>query len=110
MAGIARSTFFYHQAKLDGPDKHAQLKSVIHEKFTEHKRRFGYRRIRMLLQADGWVVSTKLVLKLMGQLGLKSKVRPRRRYSSYRGTISHIAKNILARDFSGGRTEYQVGQ
>src|SRR5699024_5865672 len=30
---------------------------------------------------------------------LKSKVRPRRRYSSYRGTISHIAKNILARDF-----------
>lgn len=53
----------------------------------------------MLLQAEGWVVSNKLVLKLMGQLGLKSKVRPRRRYSSYRGTISHIAKNILARDF-----------
>ena len=96
---MARSTFFYHQVLLNQPDKHAQLKEVISARFTEHKRRFGYRRIRMLLQAEGWVVSNKLVLKLMRQMGLKSKVRPRRRYSSYRGTVSHIAENVLARDF-----------
>lgn len=99
VAGMARSTFFYHQALLNQPDKHAQLKEVISARFTEHKRRFGYRRIRMLLQAEGWVVSTKLVLKLMRQMGLKSKVRQPRKYSSYRGTVSHIADNVLGRDF-----------
>lgn len=35
----------------------------------------------------------------MHQLGLKSKVRIKRKYSSYRGTISHIAENLLDRDF-----------
>lgn len=36
----------------------------------------------------------------MHQLGLQSKVRRRRNYSSYRGTLSHIADNILDRQFT----------
>lgn len=44
-------------------------------------------------------MSKKLVFKLMDQLGLKSKVRVKRRYSSYRGTTSHIADNKLDREF-----------
>lgn len=35
----------------------------------------------------------------MDQLGLKSKVRIKRKYASYRGTMSHIADNILDREF-----------
>lgn len=47
----------------------------------------------------GWKVSKKLVWKLMDQLNLKSKVRIRRKYSSYKGKTSHIAENLLKRQF-----------
>lgn len=62
-------------------------------------RRFGHRRIHLALRGNGWTVTKKLVFKLMSQLGLKSKVRLKRKYNSYKGTTSHIAENHLKRDF-----------
>lgn len=52
------------------------------------------------LRRQGWQVGHKLVYKLMKQMGLKSKVRPRKKYSSYQGNISHIADNVLDRNFT----------
>lgn len=36
----------------------------------------------------------------MDELGLKTKVRMKRKYNSYKGTVSHIAKNMLDRRFT----------
>lgn len=36
----------------------------------------------------------------MDQMNLKSKVRPRKKYSSYQGQISYIAENLLNRNFT----------
>lgn len=36
----------------------------------------------------------------MDELGLKSKVRVKKKYNSYNGTVSHIAKNVLDRCFT----------
>src|SRR5699024_7276851 len=74
-AGLARSTFFYHQKRLAAPDKHAGLKQAIRDSFQRNKHRYGYRRVLLDLRKQGWVVNHKLVYKLMNQLGLKSKVR-----------------------------------
>ena len=41
----------------------------------------------------------KLVAKLMKREGLTCITRPKRRYNSYRGTVSNIAGNVLKRDF-----------
>lgn len=101
-AELARSTYYYHRARLNTPDKHARLKAEITRLFDDHKRRFGYRRIHLVLRRQGWAVSKKLVWKLMAQLGLQSKVRRKRAYSSYRGTVSHIADNTLDREFQTG--------
>lgn len=98
-AHLAKSTYYYHLAKLGAPDKYARLKAEITRLFDQHKRRFGYRRIHLLLRRSGWVVSKKLIWKLMDQLGLKSKVRVKRKYSSYQGHNSHIADNLLDRAF-----------
>ena len=46
------------------------------------------------------MVSRKLVAKLMKREGLACLVRQKKRYSSYRGTLSTIAPNVLARDFT----------
>lgn len=36
----------------------------------------------------------------MDKLGLKSKVRAKKKYNSYKGTVSHIAENMLDRYFT----------
>ena len=103
-AGLARSTFFYHQQRRHQPDKHAKLKKDIRDTFKQKDRRYGYRRVHAHLRKQGWVVNHKLVYKLMDQMGLKSKVRPRKKYNSYTGKISCIAENILNRNFTPGRS------
>lgn len=81
-------------------DKHAQLKQAIGDIFECMHHRYGYRRVHAQLRRQGWVVNHKLVYKLMDELGLKSKVRVKKKYNSYKGTVSHIAKNVLDRQFT----------
>lgn len=96
---MARSTFFEHQRRLGEPDKYATLKEQITEIFNESKHTYGYRRVWRELRNRSTVVNKKLVRKLMRQLGLVSKIR-RKKYNSYRGTTSHIADNVLDRNFA----------
>lgn len=115
---MARSTYYYHQAQLDAPDRHAVLKTAIAAIFNSSKQRYGHRRIWLSLRQQGWVVSKKLVHKLMNQLGLRSKVRIKRKYNSYQGGVSHVAGNVLDRAFDAETpnqkwvsdvTEFRVG-
>lgn len=47
----------------------------------------------------GVLVNHKRVQRLMNELGLKSKVRPKR-YKSYKGEVGKIAENTLNREFT----------
>jgi transposase InsO family protein len=98
-AGIPRSTFYYHLKKLQEPDKYAKTKEQIAEIYHTHKGRYGYRRITLELRRLGKLINHKTVLRLMGELGLKSMVRIKK-YRSYRGKVGKIAPNILNRDFN----------
>lgn len=109
IARLPRSTFFYHQARLDAPDPHADLKAAITKIFTVNKARYGYRRVHRELVKSGWRVAKKTVLKLMRRLGLASLSRRKRRYVSYQGEVGQIADNILDREFTAdGRNEKWV--
>lgn len=99
-ATLARSTFFYHQARLDAPDPHAELKAEIHRLFDRHNGRYGHRKITSKLCEAGWVVAKKTVLKLMNQLGLRCTIRRTKRYNSFKGEVGAIAPNLLNRDFT----------
>lgn len=100
VAGIARSTFFYHQARLDAADPQAELKVAISKEFKAAKARYGHRKIHSELVKKGWRVAKKTVLKLMRKLGLTCKVRQRRKYNSFKGQVGVIAPNVLNRDFT----------
>jgi putative transposase len=118
VAGLARSTFFYHQAKHGQPDPLADLKAAIRDAFGAAHGRYGHRRIHAVLTKQGWQVAKKTVLKLMRALGLICKVRRRRSYSSFKGEVGAIADNVLNRDFTATApnqkwvtdvTEFRVG-
>lgn len=118
VAGLARSTFFYHQSRLGRPDKHAVLKAEITSVFSDSFNRYGHRRVHRTLKNKGWRVAKKTILKLMRALGLYCPVRRKRRYVSYQGEVGAVAQNLLDRDFCATQpnqkwvtdvTEFRVG-
>lgn len=100
VAGLARSTFFYHQAKPEAPDPLAELKTAIRKAFEDAHGRYGHRRVHTVLTAKGWRVAKKTVLALMRELALICRVRRRRRYNAFKGEVGQIADNVLNRDFT----------
>ena len=119
VSGLARSTFFYHQARLTSTDPREALKRAITDVFTTNHGRYGHRRIHTELAKQGWVVAKKTVLKLMRELALQCKVRRRKRYNSHQGDQGVIAPNLLDRNFDADApnqkwvtdvTEFRVGE
>lgn len=95
---MARSVYYYWCHALSRPDAYEHEKHLIKAIFHRHKGRYGYRRIMWSLRRQGCWLNHKTVQKLMGQLGLKSTVRPKK-YKSYRGSLGRIAPNELNRSF-----------
>lgn len=50
---------------------------------AEVRRRFGYRRLHILLQREGWQVNHKLVYRLHQELGLKLRLKRRGKRPSH---------------------------
>ena len=98
LAGIPRSTYYYHCKKAQSEDKCKLEKAEIKAIYKENQGRYGYRRILMELRNRGYVFNHKTVQKLMKELGLKCMVRMKK-YRSYRGEIGKTAPNLLNRDF-----------
>jgi len=80
------------------PDKYATLKALIQSTYDVNKGRYGYRRITAIARRTGQKVSHNTVQRLMGEMGLKSLVRPKR-FTSYRGDAGKTVANLMKRDF-----------
>ena len=96
---MARSVFYYHLKRLKTIDKYSNEKESIKLIIHEHKGRYGYRRVTAEMHNRGFMLNHKTIQRLMGDLGLKSKIRMVR-YRSYKGEVGKIAPNIIDRDFT----------
>lgn len=94
------------------------MKERIRDIYDEHRGRYGYRRITAVLQQMGQKINHKTVQRLMGELSLKSLVRPKK-YQSYKGDMGTVASNELDRQFEAEApnqswatdvTEFKVGK
>lgn len=98
VSGLPRATYYYHAARLEQPDKYSELNEQITEIFTEHKGRYGYRRVTQELRNRGLTINHKTVQRLMKELGLICMVRMKK-YRSYKGEVGKIAPDLLGRNF-----------
>jgi putative transposase len=98
LANLPRSTFYYQLKALAAEDKYAQLKEQIRGVFNRHNGRYGYRRVTAAVRQLGERVNHKTVQRLMGTMGLKSLVRPKK-YRSFKGEVGHAAPHKLQRRF-----------
>ncbi|SDP72933.1 Transposase InsO and inactivated derivatives [Ralstonia sp. 25mfcol4.1] len=115
--GLARSSYFYHRARLRVADKYASARCAIANIFEVNHRCYGYRRIRAALARQQVFLSERVVRRLMKQEGLTLAVTKRRRYGSYLGEISPAPENLINRDFQAAApnekwltdiTEFQI--
>lgn len=116
--GLPKSVYYYHRKALEVACPDSTVKSQIRDIYHQHKGRYGYRRITCTLRLSGMEINHKRVQRLMNELGLKSKVRPKR-YRSYRGEIGKIAPDLVQRNFKADKpnqkwvtdvTEFKVGE
>jgi putative transposase len=114
---LARSSYFYHRARLRGTDKYADARVAITEVFERNHRCYGYRRLRAALGRQKFSLSEKVVMRLMKQECLVVAAKKRRKYGSYLGEISPAPDNLINRDFQAAApnekwltdiTEFQI--
>lgn len=104
IAGLARSTYYYHVQQLKKPDKYHQTKKMISEIYHQNKGRYGYRRMVLALSQAGHHLNHKTVRKLLQELGLVCRVRLKK-YKSYRGAVGKITPDRLQRNFTAPRPQ-----
>ena len=102
---VNRSTFYYHQKRkteisiLECEDN--EYKPLIEAIFEKSKERFGARKIRFILQQQGYTISTKRIYRLMSEMGLVCK-QSRLKYWSTTNRIYRYYGNKIRNNF---RTE-----
>ena len=96
---MPRSSYFYHTARLKRPEKYQELRRTISEVFEANKRRYGYRRIGVVLGRTDENVSEKVIRRIMCEERLTVCTRRHRRYASYKGEITPAVGNIVERNF-----------
>ena len=85
------------------------MKEEICSIAAENKGRYGYRRVTQELRNRGFHYNHKLVMKLMKQLGLSSKVRVKK-YRSYKGESREKSlQNLLERNFYAEKPNQKMG-
>jgi len=99
IAGIPRSTYYYHSKQFENPkpDKYTEIKVLIRKIYDDSKGRYGYRRITKELRKTH-KINHKTVHRLMRQMGIFCRVRMRK-YKSFKGEIGEASPNIIDRDF-----------
>lgn len=97
--GLARSSYFYHCARIAGEDKYVSVRQRMVGLFETNHRCYGYRRLRASLAQQSIAISEKVVRRLMKQEALIIPKARRRRYNSYLGEISPAPENLINRDF-----------
>lgn len=102
VAGLPRSTFYYHVKRLAVPDRYQSARALVLKIYHQHKGRYGYRRIRLACRNEGVLLSGKTVRKLMKELGITSLIRVKK-YRSYKGEQGRICDNLLKRQFDAER-------
>lgn len=103
IACLARSTYFHQVLVADRADRYTDLKARIRRIVAGNGRRYGHRRVHMVLAGEGVKVAKKTVLMLMRQLGLVCQVRRRRRRRYTGGAQGRVAEHRLARQFQADR-------
>lgn len=100
IAGLARSTFYYHCQATQRAERQSAMEVRIRGIYDEHKGRYGYRRITAALcSSTAEPVNHKCVQRLMQKMGLRALIRAKKRSRRVQGMNDAHVPNVLQRNF-----------
>ena len=100
---MAKSSYYYQKKRFCFAEKHKDDCRVVTSIFRNNKERYGYRRIKVILNREGYVLSEKVIRRIMRANGLLVKCRSSRKYCSYKGEISPEVPNVIQRNFKADK-------
>lgn len=74
MIGLRRSSYYYRSVRTDDAALRIRLREL-----AEARRRFGYRRLQVLLRREGWEINHKRVYRLYCEMGLNIRPKSKRK-------------------------------
>lgn len=91
----------YWQKRFNEKNQDEDIEKLIKEIAEKHNGNYGYRRINLELHKYGHTVNHKKVLRITNKLGITCTkfTRKSRKFSTYKGTVGKIAKNLIDRRF-----------
>lgn len=96
---IAKSSYYYQKKRLCFAEKHKDDCQVVACIFRNN----GYGRIKAVLNREGYILSEKVVRRIIRQNGLLVKGRNARKCCSYKGEISPEVPNVIQRNFNADK-------
>ena len=63
IAGLSRSTFYYHAKQKTQQDKYANIIPIMYDIYQKHHGRYGYRCMTAELKRQGYSINHKTVLR-----------------------------------------------
>jgi transposase InsO family protein len=96
-----KSTYMYWQKQFNEKNPDEDIEKLIKEITEKHNGNYGYRRIDLELRKCGYIVNHKKILRITNKLSITCTkfTRKSRKFSTYKGTIGKIAKNLVNRRF-----------
>ncbi|WP_250866468.1 IS3 family transposase [Caballeronia sp. INSB1] len=89
LVGISRSLFQYESRRRVDDEALTGRMMVI----AAQKRRYGYRRIHVLLRLEGWLANHKRIWRLYSKAGLSVRKRRRKRMASKSGSLETMCRS-----------------
>ncbi|VFR17255.1 Mobile element protein [plant metagenome] len=86
LVGISRSSFAYESKRMGDVALTERMREI-----AALKRRYGYRRIHVLLRREGWQTNHKRVWRLYSQAGLGVRKRRRKRIAPAERVVRPVA-------------------
>ena len=99
----AKSSYYYQKHRKSFEARHEHDLAIITAVFNENRQRYGYRRVKAVLDRQGYILSEKVIRRIMRENGLTANGSKAKRYRSYLGEISAAVPNIIKRDFRAGK-------
>ena len=91
---LSKSSYYYSRSnsKKEDPDEH--LKKLIYDAFESSKKRYGYRRITLVINKN-MKVNHKKIKRIMKEMGLFAVQGKNGKYHSYKGDNGELKENLL---------------
>lgn len=98
--GISRSGYYQWLKKLESKYSDGEILEKIYNYFHNHKGKYGSRRILHLLRGEGIVINRKRVQRMMRQLNLKAKGKPKFKKTTKSNHKEAISPNLVNQNFN----------